>query len=172
MAKKGDGKKIFCRICMVVFACMLLGPFQYAGFSGLLLVALVAGFSMDPLEGVGALAIYLLSGLWLAVYPGGVSGTEVLLGARGGFLLATPVCILVISACIRGWGKKPVLGGLVGLLGAASVYFGGGILWYTVKTGTPLGTVLSAGWGGSILLFLLYGVFAFLAAGSFRRMLK
>ena len=102
MARKGNGKKIFCRICTVAVACMLLGPFQYAGFSGALLVALMAGFAMDPLEGAAASAVYLLSGIWLAVYPGGGSGAAVLLGARVGFLLAMPVCIFVISACVRG----------------------------------------------------------------------
>jgi biotin transporter BioY len=172
MMKKGNGKRIFFRIAMVALACMLLGPFQYAGLSGALLVALVIGFSMEPLEGAAALALYLLSGLLLAVYPGGGSGADVLFGERGGFLLAMPFCILVISACVRGWGKQPFVGGLAGVLGAALLYFGGGILWYTVKTGIPLGTVLSAGWGGTCFLFLVYGVFAMLCAGAFRRMLK
>lgn len=172
MAKKGNGKKVFCRIAMVAMACMLLGPFQYAGFSGALLVALVAGFAMDPLEGAAASAVYLLAGLWMAVYPGGGSGAGVLLGARGGFLLAMPVCILVISACIRGWGRKPLLGAFAGLMGAFFVYFGGGILWYTVRTGTSLEQVLNAGWGGSCLLFLLCGGFAVLSAGSFRKILR
>ena len=172
MAKKENGKKILYRIVMVAFACMLLGPFQYAGLSGALLVVLVAGFAMDPLEGAGASALYLLTGLLLAVYPGGGRGADVLFGASGGFLLAMPVCILVISACVRGWGKQPLLGGLAGILGAFAVYFGGGILWYTVKTEIPLGTVLSAGWGGTCFLFLVYGVFAMLCAGAFRRMLR
>ena len=172
MMKKGSGKRIFFRIAMVALACMLLGPFQYAGLSGALLVALVIGFSMEPLEGAAALALYLLSGLLLAVYPGGGSGADVLFGERGGFLLALPFCIFVISACVRGWGKQPLLGGLAGVLGAAVVYFGSGILWFTVKTETPLWTVLSAGWGGTCFLFLLYGVFAMLCAGNFRKMLK
>ncbi len=172
MAKKGSGKKVFCRIAMVTAACMLLGPFQYAGFSAALAVVLVAGVAMDPMEGAASAAAYLLGGLWLAVYPGGGSGATVLLGARGGFLLAMPFCILVISACIRGWNKKPLLGAVVGLFGAFAVYFGGGILWYTVKTGTPLLQVLKAEWGGACLLFFLCGGFAVLAAGNFRRVLR
>jgi biotin transporter BioY len=172
MAKKGNGKRIFWHIVMATLAFMILGPFQYAGLSGAVLVTLVAGYAMDPLEGAASSALYLLTGLFVAVYPGGGGGIGQLLGERGGFLLAMPVCIFVISACIRGWSRKPVVGGLIGLLGAFAVYFGGGILWYTVKTGTPLGTVLSAGWGGTCLLFVMYGVFVMICAGSFRKMLR
>ncbi|MBO5735466.1 MAG: biotin transporter BioY [Clostridia bacterium] len=169
---KNKTMRTICAALTFSFAMVILGPYQYAGISAMVLAVLLAGVALEPLYAVLSVAVYLGAGIWLPVYPGGGSGTATLLGARGGFLLALIPCVLVISALIKGLRKKPILSVVTGLGMAFLLYFCIGILWYVVKTDSSLTAVLNAGWGGTCLLFAFDCILAFLAAGPMKRAVR
>ena len=169
---KNKSTRAICAALTFSFAMVILGPYQYAGLSAMVLAVLLAGVALEPMFAVLSVGVYLLAGLWLPVYPGGGRGLDVLLGARGGFLLALVLCALVISALIKGLRKHPVLSVATGLGMAFLLYFGMGILWYVVKTDSSLMGVLSAGWGGTCLLFGLDCLLAFAAAGPMKKAVR
>lgn len=161
-----------CGSLVFAFACMILGPFQIARVSGAVVVALLAGVSMEPMFAVLSVALYLLAGIWLPVYPGMTSGTGVLFGASGGFLLSLLLCTLVIAALMKGLRGHPFLSVFVGLCAAFMLYFGIGILWYVVKTDSSFIGVLSSGWGTSFLLFGADALLAMMASSSLYKAVK
>lgn len=161
-----------CAALTFAFAMVILGPYQYAGLSAMVLAVLLAGVALEPVFAVLSVGVYLAAGIWLPVYPGGGRGLDVLLGSRGGFLLALLLCALVISALIKGLRKKPLLAVAAGLCVSFLLYFGVGILWYVVKTDSSLMGVLNSGWGGTFLLFGMDCLLAFAAAGPMKKAVR
>lgn len=158
--------RALCGSLTFAFACILFGPYEFAGMSAAVAVALLAGVSMEPLFATLAVGLYLVAGIWLPIYPGGGSGIAVLFGSRGGFLLSLVLCALVISALVKGLRGHPFLSVFVGLCASFMLYFGVGILWYVVKTDSSFIAVLSAGWATQCLLFAADALLALVASGS------
>ena len=159
-------------VLLFSYAMAIVGPYEYAGLSAAVPVMLLAGVSMGPLCSILSVAVYLLAGLWFPVYINGGCGAGALFGAHGGFLLVLLPCVLVISALIKGLKKHPLLALLLGLAIAFLLYFAFGILWYVISTGSSLAGVLSKGWGGISLLFLLNCVLAFFVSGPLKRAVR
>jgi biotin transport system substrate-specific component len=159
-------------ILIFTFALAVMGPYECAGLSAAVMVALLIGVSMGPLCSVITVALYLVLGIWLPVYGGGGSGLGVLFGREGGFLLVLLPCVLVIAALIKGMQKHPLLAAILGLAISFVLYFAVGILWYVVCENASLVEVLGKGWGGSCLLFFLQCVLAFFVSGPLRRTVR
>lgn len=161
-----------CGSLVFSFAMMLFGPYQLAGVSAAVAITLLAGVAMEPLFAVLSVAVYLIVGIWIPVYPGLASGMGVLFGASGGFLLSLLLCALVIAALVKGLRGHPFLSVFVGLCASFMLYFGIGILWYVVKTDSPFLSVLASGWGTPCLLFGGDALLAMLSSSTLYKAVK
>lgn len=159
----------FCGALLFAFAACVLGGYSISGITAAVAVLLLAGVALDPLYAFLASAFYLVAGIWLPVYPGLTRGLGVLFGGQGGFLLSLMLCTFIIAAMRKGLRKYPFLASLAGLCVAFVLFFGIGILWQVIRTGSSFSAVLNAQVGGRMILFGLDSLLALFASPSLYR---
>lgn len=148
-------------ICLVFcgLSCVF-GPYSISCMSAAVFVMMISGLAQAPGFALVSGILYLVAGIWLPVLPdwnhGMAHGFGTLFGNSGGLLLALPLLAFTVSLFQRLLAQKPYLNTAVGLLAGFVVYFGLGLLWAVIKTGSvdlrAMGTP-----------FLLYGLDALAA---------
>lgn len=152
-------------ICLLFcgLACVL-GPYSLSCVSAAVLVMMISGFLQAPGFAFVSGLLYLVIGIFLPVLPdwnhGMTKGFGALFGTSGGMLLALPILAFTIAIFRRLPMKYPALNLLIGLAAGFIVFFGFGLLWFVIKSGTvdlrAMGTA-----------FLLYGLDAAAAFAAY-----
>ena len=143
-----------------VTACVV-GPYNLNGISPVVLVVLVAGALEPAGYALASVAAYLAVGIFLPIYPSGLSGIGTLFGTYGGYLLSLLLCPLAISYSVRCLRKEFALSLCIGFGAAWLLYFGIGSIWYLIRSEKALLEVLKMQ-GIPCLLFLADALAAFL----------
>ncbi len=166
---KNKTARQFCGALVFAFAACALGGYTVNGMSPAIAVLLLAGAALEPMFALLAAGLYLFAGLWLPVYPGVVSGYEVLLGGSGGFLLSLLLCAFVVAAARKGIRGYPYLATFVGLCAAFLLFFGVGVLWQVVRTGAGFSAVLHEQFGWRFFLFGMDALLTLFASPNLHR---
>jgi biotin transport system substrate-specific component len=125
------------------------------------LAVVLAGAALGTWRGISSQLLYLVLGLALPIYAGGTSGTGVLWGATGGYLVG-----FVVAAGLVGWAAEhgadrwPLLAAATFALGQLAI-FGIGVPWLKVSTGMSWPTAIHDGF----TIFILGGVIKAILAG-------
>lgn len=93
----------------------------------------------------GFLSLLVFDLLVLAGAPilsGGRGGLEVIIGTSGGYIIAWPFAALVIGLFVDHFRVNVALTILYNIVGGILVVYAGGILYYSLVTGTPLGAAI------------------------------
>ena len=128
---------------------------------GVLLAAGALGFR----RGVAATALYLLLGLVLPVYADGKSGTTILFGATGGYLVGFVLASAVVGRLAElGWDRT-LLGAIGAMLFGSLAIYAVGVPWLAV---TAFGGDLTMAFERGMRAFLLWDAIKLaLAAAAF-----
>ncbi|HSN06483.1 MAG TPA: biotin transporter BioY [Candidatus Angelobacter sp.] len=114
--------------------------------TGQTFAVLLAAAAIGPVRGALAQLLYVaLAMVGLPVLAHGASGTSVVFGATGGYLLGFVVASVVVGALARrGWSRSPlaVLGSYA--VGTAVIYLFG-VTWLAHVAGAPLSWAIGAG---------------------------
>ena len=128
---------------------------------GVLLAAGALGFR----RGVAATVLYLLLGLVLPVYADGKSGTTILFGATGGYLVGFVLASAIVGRLAElGWDRT-LLGAIGAMLFGSLAIYAVGVPWLAV---TAFGGDLTTAFERGMRTFLLWdAVKLALAAAAF-----
>lgn len=136
-------------ICAGAIIRIPLGPFVPVVIQNMF--AVLAGALLGPLQGAGAVGLFLVAGaIGLPVFSGGRGGFPVLLGPTGGFLIGYFFAAIVTGLILKKpdtEAKTPLITIILGcLLGFIVLYVPGVLrLQYVMGKGTSLLQALSAG---------------------------
>lgn len=130
-------------ICVCSFICIPIGPVPV---TAALLVVILSGVVLSPLEAVAATVVYVVIGaLGLPVFSGGGGGIGILFGPTGGYIWSYPLLALIVSlfAIINFKNKflKYLMAFVGSLIGMAVCYLCG-TLQYMAVCNTSLTTAL------------------------------
>jgi biotin transport system substrate-specific component len=129
--------------------------------TGQTLAVVLVGASLGSRRGAAALGLYVLAGMALPVYAEGKSGSSVLFGATGGYLVGFVLAAFAIGwIAERGGDRRVVSAVLAGLVGQLLV-FGIGVPWLKVSAGMDWGTAIHDGFA----IFIVGGIVKALIAG-------
>lgn len=129
--------------------------------TGQTLAVVLVGASLGSRRGVAALGLYVLAGLALPVYADGESGSGVLFGATGGYLVGFVLAAFAIGwIAERGADRRVASAVLAGLVGQLLV-FGVGVPWLKVAADMSWGTAIHDGFS----IFIVGGIVKALVAG-------
>jgi biotin transport system substrate-specific component len=129
--------------------------------TGQTLGVVIAGAALGARRGALSQLVYLLLGFLLPVYADGASGTGVLWGASGGYLVG-----FVVAAGLIGWlaehgaDRRPLLAALAFALAQLAV-FAVGVPWLKVVAHMDWGTAIHAGF----TVFIVGGIVKAVIAG-------
>jgi biotin transport system substrate-specific component len=113
--------------------------------TGQTLGAMLAGAALGPIAGGLSQAGYLLAGLYLPVFAGGASGSEVLFGPTGGYLFGMVIASVVVGALARARWDRKLTTAVPSMMLATAIIYGVGVPWLAVETGTGIGAAISDG---------------------------
>lgn len=106
------------------------------------LAVLLLGLLLDPAVACATLVAYLAEGAaGLPVFAGASGGIAVLLGPSGGYLLAYPFAVALVSKVYRRLPASFTTAALSAAAGAI-VYFAGGASWLAAVLHQPAGVAL------------------------------
>lgn len=111
-------------------------PFTPVPLTGQTLAVLVVGAALGARRGAASLLVYLLAGLaGLPVFHGGTSGTAVVLGPTGGYLIGfVAAAYLIGSLSARGLDRRIPTALLAFLVGEVVIYLFG-VAWLSLFLG-------------------------------------
>lgn len=129
--------------------------------TGQTLGVVVAGAALGARRGALSQLVYVLAGFVLPVYADGDSGTGVLWGATGGYLVGFVVAAWLIGALAEhGADRRPVRAAVAFALAQLSI-FAIGVPWLKVVAGMGWGTAIHAGF----TVFIVGGIVKAVLAG-------
>jgi biotin transport system substrate-specific component len=123
-------------VAIVALSARIYIPTSPVPFTGQTLGVLVVGGALGFRRGAAALLVYLAIGaLGVPVYAQGDAGVDVVLGARGGYLIGFVVAAAVVGRLAElGWDRH--LGGAFAMmLIGTSIIYALGVPWLKVVTG-------------------------------------
>lgn len=161
MKKSSSTSRLWLTALVFAVACCVLGPYNLNGISPVVAVVLVMGALQPAGYSFVSVLAYLVVGLFLPVYPAGLSGPGILFGSYGGYLFALLLCPIAICYAVRYLKKEFLLSLCIGFGAAWLLYFGIGAIWYLIRSGKKLLEVLTLQ-GIPCLLFLADAFAAFL----------
>ena len=114
--------------------------------TGQTFAVLLVGAALGPARAAASLLLYLLMGLvGLPVYTEWSSGSSVLFGPTGGYIVGFVIAAAVVGrAAQRGWDRTPVKALPTFALGLV-IIFAIGVPWLAVDFGLSAGAAISAG---------------------------
>lgn len=127
-----------------------------------------AGLFLGSRNGLLAMGLYLLVGMFLPVFAGDGSGPSYILGAAsGGYLVAMPIAAFVAGAVSRRWNTA--LGATLAVMCASAVLFTIGVSWLHVVAGhESIWTSIEVGWLRFVVWDLTKVLFVGALYGSLR----
>jgi biotin transport system substrate-specific component len=129
--------------------------------TGQTLAVVIAGAALGARRGAASQLLYVLLGFFLPVYAEGASGTEVLFGSSGGYLVG-----FILAAGLIGWAaehgadRRPVVAAITFALGQLAV-FTIGVPWLKVAADLSWGDAVHHGF----VVFIVGGIIKAAAAG-------
>lgn len=129
--------------------------------TGQTLAVVLVGTTMGMRRGTMAMAAYLLVGVVGApVFSGATSGTAVLLGASGGYLMGFLLAAALMGwAAQRGWDRTPLRMLALGLIGQIAI-FGIGVPWLAIVAGYGPAEAIAAGFTPFLVGGVIKGLIA------------
>ncbi len=148
---------------LVSIAAQIEVPLWPVPITGQTLAVLLVGSAYGALRGTLSMVLYAALGvLGLPVFSGAASGTSVLLGPTGGYIIG-----FIFAAAFTGWiaqrsWDRKILRSIAGFLGGSAVTFAIGLPWLAFSLGLNLQQTLE----GGLYPFIIGGIIkALLAAG-------
>jgi biotin transport system substrate-specific component len=130
--------------------------------TGQTFAVVVAGSALGARRGMASQLLYVLLGLLLPVYAEGASGSDVIWGATGGYLVGFVVAAGAIGwAAEHGADRRPLSAFAMFAAGQAIV-FGIGVPWLKVATGLEWSASVHEGF----TIFIVGGLVKAVAAGA------
>jgi biotin transport system substrate-specific component len=129
--------------------------------TGQTLAVVIAGAALGARRGAASQLLYLLVGLLLPIYADGASGSHVLWGASGGYLVG-----FIVAAGLIGWAaehgadRRPLLAAATFAAGQL-VVFGVGVPWLKVAADMSWGDAVHYGF----TVFIVGGIIKAVLAG-------
>ena len=125
------------------------------------LAVILAGGALGSVRGGASQVLYLLLGLVLPVYAGGVHGWSVITGATGGYLVAFPIAAFAIGYLAEhGRGRRLRTAFAAYVVGQLTI-FGIGVPWLMFSAGLTWPTAVHEGF----TIFIVGGLIKAGAAG-------
>jgi biotin transport system substrate-specific component len=111
-------------------------PFTPVPISGQTFAVLLVAAALGPARGVASMGLYVLLGLvGLPFYAEGASGTAVVMGATGGYLVGFVVAAWVVGHLARRGLDRTVWGTAVAYVAGSLVIYAVGVPWLAVVAG-------------------------------------
>lgn len=101
------------------------------------------GALTKPLEGLGAVAVYIaLGAVGLPVFSSFQGGIQKIIGPSGGYLLGYLFCVAIEALLCRAL-KYRIWAYPIAMLTGALALYSCAVIWYMVTTGTPVGAAVA-----------------------------
>lgn len=128
-------------ICIAAPLSIPIGPIP---ISLATLTVYLAGALLGPLEGVIAVALYILLGtVGLPVFSGFGAGVAKLIGVTGGYIVGYLPCAALVGAGAKLWGDRKWVYPVAMIVGTIACY-ALGTAWFMVQTGTGLAASMTS----------------------------
>lgn len=126
-------------------------PFTPMPISFGMVAIYAAGMLLTPRCAVlSQLCYLLLGGIGIPVFANFGAGPGVLFGPRGGYLFAYPLMALLVSVALNAPSRRSTLEGArlyvsaaLALLGAITIEYLSGVVWFSLTTGTGFAAALA-----------------------------
>jgi biotin transport system substrate-specific component len=131
---------------IVALTAQIYIPTTPVPFTGQTFGVLVVGGALGFRRGAAALLLYLAIGaIGLPIYAQGRAGTDVVLGATGGYLIGFVAAAAMVGRLAElGWDRR-LAGALAMMLLGTVVIYAVGVPWLKVTTGMPWADAIDAG---------------------------
>ncbi|GAA1861402.1 biotin transporter BioY [Myceligenerans crystallogenes] len=121
-------------------------PFTPVPISGQTFAVLLGAAALGPVRGAAAQALYVAVGLiGVPVFTDGTSGTAVLFGATGGYLVGFVAAAVVVGALARRGLDRGVLGTVLAYAAGSLVIYAIGMPWLAAVAGLNAGEAFAMG---------------------------
>lgn len=128
-------------ICIAAPLSVPIGPIP---ISLATLTVYLAGALLGPVDGVIAVALYILLGaVGLPVFSGFGAGIAKLIGVTGGYIIGYLPCAALTGAGAKFWGDRKWVYPVAMVVGTIACYVLG-TAWFMVQTGTGLAASMSS----------------------------
>lgn len=128
-------------ICIAAPLSIPIGPIP---ISLATLTVYLAGALLGPLDGVIAVALYILLGaVGLPVFSGFGAGIAKLIGVTGGYIIGYLPCAALTGAGAKFWSDRKWVYPVAMVVGTIACYVLG-TAWFMVQTGTSLAASMSS----------------------------
>jgi biotin transport system substrate-specific component len=122
--------------------------------TGQTLGVVLVGATLGSGRGTSSMLLYLLAGILLPIYAAGASGTGVLFGASGGYLVGFVLATYVIGRFAESRGDRRFVPAFFGFGFAQLVVFAVGVPWLKIATGMNWSTAVHDGF----VIFMVGGI--------------
>jgi biotin transport system substrate-specific component len=129
--------------------------------TGQTFAVVLVGASLGATRGGLSLLFYVLLGFVAPVYASGQSGTSVLTGANGGYLIGFVLAAWAIGAIAERGADRRVLSAFLAFVVGQLLVFGIGVPWLKVSASLSWGSAIHEGF----TIFILGGLVKAAAAG-------
>jgi biotin transport system substrate-specific component len=140
--------------------------------TGQTLAVVLAGAALGARRGAASQLLYLLLGFLLPVYADGESGTHVLWGASGGYLIGFVLAAGIIGALAEMGADRRIVPAVLSFALAQLAVFGIGVPWLKVSADMDWGTAIHAGFTVFIVGGIVKAVLAGVAAPGAWRLVR